>query len=92
MDDGVLPILLPSLDRIQWVVLCCVMSRISVLLASSRFGVAVNRVRSAVFVKHFPEQDQESKWRQGEYCEEELKYKHLMSLYDSTVTTAKTDR
>jgi hypothetical protein len=43
-----------------------------------------------VFVKRFPEQDQKSKWRQGEYRQEEVKYKHLMSLYDQTVTT--TDR
>jgi hypothetical protein len=54
------------------------------------FVVAINRVHTTVFVKPFPEKDQKSKWRQGKYCEEEVKYKHLMSLYDQTVTT--TDR
>jgi hypothetical protein len=67
-----------------------VMSWISALLSSVSVGVAINRVHTAVFVKHFPEQDQKSKWRQGEYCKEEVNYKHLMSLYDQTVTT--TDR
>ena len=60
------------------------------LFCSFTFGIAINRVHTTVFVKRFPEQDQESKWRQGEYCEEEVKHKHLMSLYDQTVTT--TDR
>ena len=62
--------------------LCC--------FCSFTFGIAINRVHTTVFVKRFPEQDQKSQWRQGEYCEEEVKYKHLMSLYDQTLTT--TDR
>ena len=59
-------------------------------VCSFSFGVAINRVYTTVFVKRFPEQDQKSKWRQGEYCEEEVEYKHLISLYDQTATT--TDR
>jgi hypothetical protein len=85
--DGVLPkpvaVIGSDSDGLGYVLDLC-------FFCSFSFGVAINRVHTTVFVKPFPEKDQKSKWHQGEYCEEEVKYKHLMSLYAQTVTT--TDR
>src|SRR5580704_13912016 len=62
------------------------MSCNSALVCNFGCGVPINRMHTEVFVKRCPEQDQESKWHQGEYCEAEIKYEHLMSLCEKTVT------